>query len=175
MLVVSVFRHRLFQQMSDCNIRLIDILENEQAVIRVRTKFHIELVFDTCVIDIFEKDNIIYTRQEHHKPDFDVRSEGESEYDGNAETQAMEGYTQIDDYEETLVDDYEFTQVEESPDVIEWCGGTYDSINEHYENELQEGDTQIDHYEETQTEDCYVNGIYIPSYLRVNKYLPNVH
>jgi len=151
-------------QMSDCQVRLIDIKENEQAIIRVRTKFHIELVFDGCVIDMFEKDGIVYTRQEHHEVDSDDGSVGQSEYDGNAETQALDGYTQIEDYDET--------QIEESPDITQWTGGTFDSVNEHWENDLQEGETQIDDYiDETQTEDCYDGDVYIPSYIRMNKYL----
>lgn len=151
--------------MSDCQVRLLDIKENEQAIIRVRTKFHIELVFDGCVIDMFEKDGILYTRQEHHIPDIDDESVGQSEYDGNAETQAMEGYTQVEE--------------EESPDITRWSGGSFDEVNEAWEiklqeteDEMQEGYTQIDDFvDETQTEDCYDGDIYIPSYIRMKKYL----
>lgn len=168
MLVVPVLRRSSYLQMSDYKVRMIDIMEDEQAVIRVRTKFHIELVFDNMVVDMFEKDGVLFTRQEYHKPDFDVRSEGDIEYDGNAETQAMEGYTQIEDYDISTTD--------ESPDITTWCGGSFDEINEAYENELQEGDTQIDDFAtETQTEDCYDGDVYIPSYIRMNKYLTGVH
>jgi hypothetical protein len=80
---------------ADHRVRMLDILEDEEAVIRVRTKFHISLVFSACTIELFEKDGVVYTRQEHRAPlEDDIQSEGEREYPGDAETQELLGDSQ---------------------------------------------------------------------------------
>lgn len=75
---------------ADHRVRMLDILEDEEAVIRVRTKFHVSLVFSSCTIELFEKDGVVYTRQEHTAPIADdIKSEGEREYPTEAETQEL--------------------------------------------------------------------------------------
>lgn len=80
----------------DHRVRIMEICEDEQAIIRVRTKFHVSLVFGSCTIDLFEKDGVVFTR---HQSTITGDDDGDSvcgiELDGNAETQEMSGDTQL--------------------------------------------------------------------------------
>lgn len=77
--------------MSD-QVRLMEIGEDEQAIIRVRTKHHVSLVFGKTTLTLFEKDGVVYTRQEVTDPD-GLSDDGDryedALADGNAETQTM--------------------------------------------------------------------------------------
>lgn len=73
-------------------MRMMEIGEDEQAIIRVRTKHHVSLVFGKVVMTMFEKDGIVYTRQE--VTDTEGLLDDGDHYedalaDGDAETQTM--------------------------------------------------------------------------------------
>lgn len=101
-------------------LRVLEIQKDEQAVIRVRTQHHISLVFSKCTIDIFEKDGVVYTRQEY---DCD-EEELEVTRDDNLETQPF-------DYEDM------HTQLYTPPDVIKYAGGDFHEVNDKHESKLQ--------------------------------------
>lgn len=108
----------------------MSIEEDEEAVIRVRTKFHVSLVFSRMTIEVFEKDGVIYTRQEVNGGSAsDTESEGEHEYGDCLETQPF-------DWED------QFTQKEPevlmTPDVVVgYAGGHMDQINEKHASRLE--------------------------------------
>jgi hypothetical protein len=76
-------------------MRLMEIGEDEQAVIRVRTKHHIALVFGNVTMTMFEKDGVVYTRQEVTNTD-GLDDDGDhyedALADGEAETQLMDEF-----------------------------------------------------------------------------------
>lgn len=116
----------------DHRVRIMEINEDEQAIIRVRTKFHVSLVFGSCTIDLFEKDGVVYTRHESTiTGDDDDDSVGGIELDGNAETQEMFGDTQIiESYQEEggtqieLFEEEGGTQIESFEEEGKTQGGT---------------------------------------------------
>lgn len=172
----------------DHKVRLIEIAEDEEAVIRVRTKFHVSLVFGNCTIELFEKNGVVYTRQEYRAPsESDQLSIGEPEYPAHLETQPLGGETQIDDdYEDTQpipgdtqleTQPWDYEEPIDPPDVIQFAEGSFIKVNEDHAFKMQELDTIIEEVGCTQLEPGYdsdettdsvytANGIYIPSYLR---------
>lgn len=140
-------------------IRLIDVLEDEEAVIRVRTKRHISLVFMSCTIDIFEKDGIVFTRQEYRSvSEGDDNSIGDVEVAHDIDTQAIQSSQKEDIVEETQL-----------MDLGEFNTGTFEQNNQNLEDVLEyldvyeSGDTQL---EGGDIPEYTSNGIYIPFYLR---------
>ncbi|NBX49295.1 hypothetical protein EBT25_04985 [bacterium] len=76
-------------------MRMMEVGEDEQAIIRVRTKHHISLVFGKTTLTLFEKDGVVYTRQE--VTDADGLSDDGDRYedvlaDGDADTQTMDEF-----------------------------------------------------------------------------------
>jgi hypothetical protein len=135
----------------DHRVRIMEINEDEQAIIRVRTKFHVSLVFGSCTIDLFEKDGVVFTRHESTiTGDNDDDSVGGIELDGNADTQEMlgdthiiesyqeEGGTQIESFEEEggtqggtqLLDDFITPELTDPPDIVRYAGGDFTQVNE---------------------------------------------
>lgn len=113
---------------SDHRVRVMQINEDEEAVIRVRTKFHVSLVFDKMVIEVFEKDGVVYTRQEVVDAGDDKYTE-EREYDSDLETQPL-------DYEDQFTTPPPVV-VEDPPAVIRNAGGSFDEINERHASALE--------------------------------------
>ena len=156
-------------------VRMIDILHDEEAVIRVRTKFHVSLVFDSCTIEMFEKDGVVYTRQECSKPMAnDDESCGEAEYGGDLDTQKLD--EDVPDEDPLVVASWfwNYTTPTDPPVVIEMAGGSFDCVNEkhaarlecsgnygfHINNDLDDeyldsGGTQI----ECSDSSCYVTNL----------------
>lgn len=144
---------------ADHRVRMLDILEDEEAVIRVRTKFHISLVFSACTIEMFEKDGVVYTRQEHTAPiKDDIQSVGEREYGGEAETQELGDSDDTQAVEEAIrvahaealasigggfeesertESRYSFATPEDPQVVIDYAGGGFMHINEAYAASLE--------------------------------------
>ncbi len=76
-------------------MRMIEVGEDEQAIIRVRTKHHVSLVFGKTTLTLFEKDGVVYTRQE--VTDADGLGDDGDRYedvlaDGDADTQTMDEF-----------------------------------------------------------------------------------
>jgi hypothetical protein len=76
-------------------MRMMEIGEDEQAIIRVRTKHHVSLVFGKVIVTMFEKDGVVYTRQE--VTDTEGLSDDGDRYedalaDGDADTQTMDEF-----------------------------------------------------------------------------------
>lgn len=140
---------------ADHRVRMLDILEDEEAVIRVRTKFHVSLVFSACTIELFEKDGVVYTRHEHSAPDQDdIQSIGERECGGDAETQEL-----VEDSDDTqAVEDAianahaealaaigggfqgterSFVTPEDPQVVLDMAGGGFMQVNEAYAASLE--------------------------------------
>jgi hypothetical protein len=171
---------------NDHRVRIMEINEDEQAVIRVRTKFHVSLVFSRFTIDVFEKDGVVYTRQEvNGGSEDDTQSIGEPEYGSELETQPIDWVDQ-------------FTTPDDPPEVVQCAGGDFNQVNEKHASRLEmtdvkkdlvsiaeeleyrfdeagdtqieieeEGSTQIEIEEEgfTQIDDSYTDGgLYIPYY-----------
>lgn len=108
-------------------VRIMNINEEEQAIIRVRTKFHVSLVFSRMTLEVFEKDGVIYTRQEVNGGDVDDEVYvDEPEYGSDLETQPL-------DYEEKKQDDEFITP----PVVTMFAGGNFDQINEKHASRLE--------------------------------------
>jgi hypothetical protein len=110
---------------NDHRVRMLDILEDEEAVIRVRTKFHVSLVFSRFTIEVFEKDGVVYTRQEANNitPE-DIQSVGEEEYGSELETQPF-------DWED------QFTTPNDPPVVIDLAGGDFHQVNEKHASRIE--------------------------------------
>lgn len=149
----------------DSKVRILDILEDEEAIIRVRTKHHISLVFNSCIIDIFEKDNVVYTRQEYRNASEDDESSvGCVEVDHDIDTQAL--VTSDNDIvvlEETqLMCDEELPKFSCDLDMFEQTNQDLADALE-YLDIYESGGTQLELYEYPE---YTPNGIYIPSYLR---------
>ena len=114
-------------------VREIVIEENVEAVIVVKTKFHVELIFDSMIIDVFERDGVVYTRQQARVVESVVVKE-----------------------EETQEIDEGFQTPDEPVDVLRAAGGNFAEINakhasrlemeslEHLIKELKYGETQED-------------------------------
>jgi len=86
-----------FLPMSE-QMRVMEIGEDEQAIIRVRTKHHISLVFGKTTLTLFEKDGVVYTR--HEVTDSEGLSDDGDRYedvlaDGDAETQTMHEFERV--------------------------------------------------------------------------------
>lgn len=164
----------------DHRVRLIEIAEDEEAVIRVRTKFHVSLVFGNCTIELFEKNGVVYTRQEYRAPsETDALSVGEPEYPADLETQPLldesteEGDTQL----ETQPWDYD--EPSDPADVVSFANGTFSQVNARHSFSLEDrletiteefGQTQLEpgpgYDSDSTTDSVYTsNGIYIPKYL----------
>ena len=149
---------------ADHRVRMLDILEDEEAVIRVRTKFHISLVFSACTIELFEKDGVVYTRQEHTAPiEDDIQSIGEREVGGDAETQELGDCVNEDSDDTQAVETaialahaealaligggfenngrtesrYQFATPEDPQVVIDYAGGGFMQVNEAYAASLE--------------------------------------
>ena len=157
---------------NDHQVRLLEIAEDEEAVIRVRTKFHVSLVFGNCTIELFEKNGVVYTKQEYRAPsESDNLSVGDPEYPSYLDTQTLEG----DDYDDTQpvpgdtqlleTQPWDYEETDDPPDVIKFADGSFVQVNEIHEFKIQDvGDTQLEPcYDSNETT---ANGIYIPSYLR---------
>lgn len=110
-------------------VRLIDILEHEEAVIRVKTKFHIELVFDSVVIDLFEVDGVVYTRQEPRN--WNGSQYEQSDDDGDD--------VELDDKMETQPFDYEYKTPDDPIDVVRYAG-EWNAVNEKHASKLEVDD-----------------------------------
>lgn len=126
----------------DHRVRMLDILQDEEAIIRVRTKFHISLVFDSCTIEVFEKDGVVYTRQEYSKPEADDnKSCGEAEYGSDLDTQKLDEQDKEDIPDEdpcVLATWYwSYTTPPDPPVVIEMAGGSFNCINEKHAARLE--------------------------------------
>lgn len=116
----------------DHRVKIMEIGEDEEAVIRVRTKFHVSLVFSRMTIEVFEKDGVIYTRQEVNGGNTsDTQSVGEPEYDQDLDTQYLE--TQPDDWEDQFT-----TPIEEPREVVQMAGGHFDCVNEKHASRLED-------------------------------------
>ena len=150
----------------DHRVRVLDIMEDEEAVIRVRTKFHISLVFSSCTIELFEKDGVVYTRQEYTPPEppqpDDIQSVGEREYPSGLETpvlhreEAIESqssvveepyWQQVDPLAEALwmysdrsESRYSFCTPETPQEVRDMTGGGFMRVNEEYASSLERRD-----------------------------------
>lgn len=114
---------------NDHRVKIMDIQEDEEAVIRVRTKHHVTLVFSRMTLEVFEKDGVIYTRQEVNGGSAsDTESEGEDEYDQYLETQPF-------DYQD------KFTTPVDAPmepvDVVGYAGGSFGHVNEKHASRLE--------------------------------------
>lgn len=132
-------------------LRMIDINNDEQAIIRVRTDHHISLVFSRCTIDLFEKDGVVYTRHDYDAPDSSYTEETwESKNDDdNLETQPF-------DYQPSK------SSVTTPLRVVVAANGHFDEVNARHESTIQDlgadlnysygdaGGTQIEDYDETQ-------------------------
>jgi len=114
---------------SDHRVRVMQINEDEEAVIRVRTKFHVSLVFDKITVEIFEKDGVVYTRQEV--------------IDGGDDDEYTEECDVADDLETQPIDwEDQFTTpppivVADPPEVIRNAGGSFDEVNERHASVLE--------------------------------------
>ena len=97
-------------------VRVIEIEEHVEAIITVKTKFHVELIFDSVVIDIFEKDGVVYTRQQARTQD--VKSVGSWETDGEAD---------------------EYQTPDDPIDVTRAAGGNFAQVNEKHAHRLEIG------------------------------------
>lgn len=101
-------------------VRLLEVRENEQAIITVRTKHHITLVFEKMVVDVFEKDGLVFTR-------IDTNEKRE-------ERQSVEDVDCDDD------DGVETQEILRTPDVVaEYASGHYDHINEAHAEAIANG------------------------------------
>lgn len=108
-------------------VRIMNINEEEQAIIRVRTKFHVSLVFSRMTLEVFEKDGVIYTRQEVNGGDVDDdMSINEPEYGSDLETQPI-------DYEEKKTNDEFITP----PVVSMFAGGNFEQVNEKHASRME--------------------------------------
>jgi len=120
-------------------VRVIEIAEHVEAIITVKTKFHIELIFDTIVMDIFEKDGVIYTRQQVRNSD--VKSVGSWEEDGEAD---------------------QYQTPDDPIDVTRAAGGNFAQVNEKHASRLEmESLTEVIkelQYDETQLDGDFVDG-----------------
>lgn len=125
---------------NDHNVRVIHIAEDEEAVIRVRTKFHVSLVFSSCTIEMFEKDGAVYTRQVYSNPeDDDLESVGDVDYSSNAETVPLMD-NPYEDMEDPMVHAAWYTTpapIEDPIDVIRFAGGEFDHVNEKHAARLE--------------------------------------
>lgn len=106
----------------------MQINEDEEAVIRVRTKFHVSLVFDKMVIEVFEKDGVVYTRQEAIDAGDDEYTE-ERDVDSDLETQPLDWEDQYTTPPPVVLED--------PPAVIRNAGGDFDEVNERHANALE--------------------------------------
>lgn len=128
---------------NDHRVRLLHIAEDEEAVIRVRTKFHVSLVFSSCTIELFEKDGAVYTRQVYSKPDDDdIASHGEVDCSSNAETQPLVDEDPYADIEDPMVHATWYwstpqPQPEDPVEVIQMAGGDFDQVNEKHAARLE--------------------------------------
>jgi hypothetical protein len=113
---------------NDHRVRILHIAEDEEAVIRVRTKFHISLVFGNCTIEMFEKEGVVYTRQEYSKPDDDdMMSYGEKDIAADVDTEVEE-----------ITDSGSDTDDEDDPiGVVQMAGGDFKKINEKHASRLE--------------------------------------
>lgn len=132
-------------------LRVLEINNNEQAVIRVRTDHHISLVFSRCTVDLFEKDGVVYTRHDYDAPDSSYTGETweSKDDDDNLETQPF-------DYQPPK------SSVTTPSRVVVASNGHFDEVNARHESTMQEleadlnysygdvGGTQIEDYNETQ-------------------------
>lgn len=120
-------------------VRVLEIEEHVEAIITVKTKFHIELIFDSVVIDIFEKDGVVYTRQQVRSTD--MKSVGSWEEDGEA-------------------DDYKTP--DDPIDVTRAAGGNFAQVNEKHACRLEmESLTEVIkelNWDETQLDGEFVEG-----------------
>lgn len=136
---------------NDHRVRIIDVTEDEEAIIRVRTKFHVSLVFSRFTIEVFEKDGVVFTRQEANNiTSEDIQSVGEEEYGSDLETQPF-------DWEDR------FTTPNDPPVVLEMAGGDFHQINEKHASRIEGLDKgevlEFENIGDTQEED-------VPDYLK---------
>jgi len=110
----------------------MQINEDEEAVIRVRTKFHVSLVFSRMTLEVFEKNGVIYTRQEVNDGDVDDdKSVDEPEYGSDLETQPL-------DWEDQFTTPAPITTVtSDPPDVIKYAGGDFNMVNDRHATRLE--------------------------------------
>jgi hypothetical protein len=117
---------------NDHRVRLLHIAEEEEAVIRVRTKFHISLIFSNCTIEMFEKEGVVYTRQEYSKPiEDDTLSYGEADV-------APDVDTEVEDLCGSDSDSDSDSEEEKEPrGVVDMAGGTFKRVNEKHAARLE--------------------------------------
>ena len=96
-------------------VREIVIEENVEAVITVKTKFHVELIFGSMIIDIFEKDGVVYTRQQPRPVDVPVEVEEDSQD----------------------VDEQGYQTPDDPIDVLRAAGGNFSAINAKHASRLE--------------------------------------
>lgn len=100
-------------------LRVIEVNEDEQAIIRVRTKHHITIVFDKSIWDMFEKEGIVYTRQVFEEAQDGYQEESEA----NVETQKL--VEPLNTYDQEEWERSQFYNLD------------FDKTNENHENDLQ--------------------------------------
>lgn len=111
-------------------VRLLEVRENEQAIISVKTKHHISLVFEKMVVDVFEKDGVVFTR-------VDVSEKRE-------ERSASEW---MDVHVDNDVKDGESVTQEIicTPEAVaKFAGGHYDQINEAHAEAISKGQSELE-------------------------------
>lgn len=106
--------------------RLIEIKEGEQATLMVRSGHHVTLIFGQMLMDVFERDGMLFTRQ------------GRIEDDGS-ETQLVD-----DDNAETQPFDEEFITPQDTQEVIHFAGGTFQQVNEKHASRLEMSDMALE-------------------------------
>lgn len=133
--------------------RIIDMNQDEQAVIHVRGARNIMLVFSNCTMDVFQLEGVVYTRMEYQPnalETFPVDDEKDSQEfvltDDNVETQVMD-----EEDMELVATRYaggSFDKVNEDHaarlEVIDLCSDTTDETEDE-EEEYERGDTQLEY------------------------------
>lgn len=126
--------------------RIIDMNQDEQAVINVRGARNIMLVFADCIMDVFQLEGVVYTRMEYQPnalETFPVDDEKDKEEfvvtDDNIETQVM------DEEDIELV-------------VSRYAGGNFDKVNEDHAARLEVIDLCSDTTDETEDDEEYERG-----------------
>lgn len=181
---------------TDSDVRMIEINEHETAMITVRTDRHLTLVFSSCTIDVFERDGVVFTRQQYRDPTTTTTttttaslssppmSQTELDDFDIAETQPMPGETQL---EETQAFDYEtppspaelitFNDKTFMAAMDKACSrldslrmdDSFDGCRSSLDGEFIFEETQRESFDSdaTREEDMFTpGGLYIPSYLR---------
>lgn len=101
---------------------MMEVRPGEQAVITVNTKHHITLVFESMVMEIFQKDGVVYTRIESDQKE--SRSE---------DSTVAEDDESVEVYEETQ------KMVETPSPVVKYCNGHFENINEKHAEAIRAG------------------------------------